>query len=163
MSQLPRGQLLEEYVRGAGEPGRWADGLTPAELDAHPQPGKWSVREVIVHVLDSDLIATHRMRRIVAEDLPLLIAYDETRFADRLDYSGENVTLACELFSLNRRWTGAWLGRMELGVWSRPGVHNQSGRVSLEDLVWGYIRHLSHHATFVAEKRRLLGKPLLGV
>ena len=73
--------LIEAYAAGAREPERWTAGLSPSDLNAAPIPGKWSVQQCVLHVLDSDLIASHRMKRIIAEDNPLLIAYDETRFA----------------------------------------------------------------------------------
>src|SRR5688572_8589914 len=77
---------IDRYEARAEVPGRAVAGLTREQLLAFPVPGTWSIQQIIVHLLESDLVATHRMRRIVAEDLPLVIGYDETRFAQVLSY-----------------------------------------------------------------------------
>lgn len=152
--------LIDRYAAGAREPSRWAQGLTREELNATPVPGKWSVQQVVLHVLDSDLIASHRMKRIIAEDMPLLISYDETKFAAALFYDRMDPAKACELFALNRELTADVLRAVPDTAFERAGIHNQYGKMTLEQVVQGYVRHLEHHVTFVAEKRRLLGKPL---
>ncbi|MBL8765006.1 MAG: DinB family protein [Phycisphaerae bacterium] len=152
--------LIERYERGAGEPARYIAGLTREQLDAFPVPGTWSIRQIVVHVLDSDLIATHRMRRIVAEDRPLLIGYDETLFAQRMGYAREDLGVVCRLFALNREWTSSLLRRLPDADFARVGVHNQRGLLSLGEMVRLYVDHLTHHERFVREKRALLGAPL---
>jgi len=152
--------LIDRFAAGARVPRTWLQGLTPTDLNATPVPGKWSVQQVVLHVLDSDLIATHRMKRIIAEDVPLLLAYDETRFAASLFYEHMDVALACDLFELNRRQMTDILRRLPDAAFERTGVHNQSGKVTLTHMLQTYIKHLEHHAPFVVEKRKLLGKPL---
>ncbi|MFZ4698279.1 MAG: hypothetical protein ACOYMO_09770, partial [Phycisphaerales bacterium] len=48
-------------------------GIPEQMLNRRIGPGQWSIMENAVHLLDSDLASTHRMRRIVAEDCPLLV------------------------------------------------------------------------------------------
>lgn len=152
--------LLETYARQAARPAQWIAGLSRDQLLAHPVPGTWSIQHLLVHVLDSDLIATHRMRRMAAEELPLLIAYDETLFARNLDYDRADPALVCDLFALNRRFTAQWLAGAPDAVFARQGVHNQRGKVSVADLLAVYVDHVTHHEKFLVEKRRALGKPL---
>ncbi len=152
--------MVERYAAGARTPRTWIAGLNPADLNAAPIPGKWSVQQLVLHVLDSDLIASHRMKRIIAEDVPLLLAYDETRFAASLFYEEMDVSLACDLFELNRRQTTDILRLLPDAAFERTGVHNQRGKMTLTDVVQSYIKHLDHHAPFALEKRKALGKPL---
>lgn len=151
---------INEYESGATRPARWLLGLSPGEVDAHPVPNTWSIREVVVHVLDSDLAATHRMRRIAAEETPLLIAYDETAFAKNLRYESANLAVVTDLFALNRTFTAEWLRTLPSEAFARVGVHNQRGKVTLGDMVQMYVNHLSHHEKFVVAKRAALGKPM---
>ena len=65
------GQKLADAVRG----------LRREDLQAHPVPGKWSIQQVVIHLMDSDLVTTDRMKRVIAEDNPTLLAYDEEKFA----------------------------------------------------------------------------------
>lgn len=128
-------------------------GLTAAQLSRPASPGTWSIQQVVVHLLDSDLAATHRMRRIAAEELPLLIAYDESAFVAALKYERSDLVEVLDLFELNRRFTARWLRTLAPEAFDRAGVHNQRGKVTLRDMVAGYVQHVDHHLQFVAGKR----------
>jgi hypothetical protein len=153
-------QAIDRYAGGATTPAQWIKGLAREDLLAVPVPHKWSVQTLVLHVLDSDLIASHRMKRIIAEDLPLLISYDETAFAAKLGYEGLDVQLACELFRLNRELTAQILRAQPESVFARAGIHNQNGKQTLLEVVTMYGRHLEHHEPFLIEKRHRLGKPM---
>lgn len=152
--------LIEHYARQARRPAQWIEGLTPPALLALPVPGTWSIQQLVVHVLDSDLIATHRMRRIIAEENPLLIGYNETLFARNLRYEKANLKTVCDLFELNRRFTADTLRQLPDEVFGRTGVHNERGKVSLEQMLTMYIGHVDHHEKFLKDKRKALGQPL---
>jgi len=152
--------LVERYVAGATVPVEAIRGLTTQELNAFPVPGTWSIQQVVLHLMDSDLIGADRMKRVIAEESPTLLAYDETAFSKRLFYETLDPTQACEVFRLNRLLTGAILRKLPDAAFARAGTHTERGRETLEDLVKGYADHLDHHMKFVKEKRRALGKPL---
>lgn len=141
--------------------------ITPEQIDAPSPagaPGVWTVRENVVHLWESDLAAIHRMRRIIAEELPLLIAYDETHFVQRLDYRTADLALVAESFRLGRLLMADSLEHALRthgpSVFDRAGVHNQRGTVTLGQFVSIYIDHVNHHLRIVREKRRLLGCPM---
>lgn len=152
--------LVERYAAGAPLPAQSIAGLTASDLDAFPVPGTWSIRQIISHLMDSDLIAADRMKRIVAEDNPLLTNYDENRFVQMLRYERVSPEDMTEVFRLNRVITAHVLRGVDEAAWSRTGTHNVRGNLSLTDLVRGYSDHLDHHLKFVRQKRLLLGKPL---
>lgn len=155
--------LIAAFEQGGGVVATWIQGLSSAERVARPVPGTWTVQELCVHVLDSDLAAGHRMRRVVAEDTPLLIAYDESAFAARLRYHDADLDQVAELFRLHRRFTAAWLRTVEAKDFARAGVHNQRGKVVLWEWIGLYIDHLAHHEPFLLAKRQALGKPIAPV
>jgi len=150
---------INAFAAGADAPKRWIAGLSREQLLAHPVPKTWSMQTLIVHMLESDLAAVHRMRRVAAEDMPLLIAYDETRAAAHLAYDKADAAQVCELFSLLRAFATSWLRTLPPSAFTRCGVHNQRGRVSLTDLVDIYVHHVNHHEKFAFEKRKALGMP----
>ena len=63
------------------------EGLTEDELDARPADGGWTPREVVHHTADSEMTSAIRLRRLIAEDDPLIVAYDGDEFARRLHYA----------------------------------------------------------------------------
>src|SRR5947207_3326719 len=88
--------LIDEYEGGGEQLALAIRGLTREDLLALPAPdapkevGKWSIQQVVLHLMDSDLIAADRMKRVIAEDNPTLIGFDETRFAQNLFYEEQS-------------------------------------------------------------------------
>ena len=153
-------ELIEGYAAGADVLGKSIQGLDRKELLAFPIPGTWSIQQIVLHIMDSDLIASDRMKRVAAEDHPTLIGYNETAFAKTLAYDHIPAKDACEVFRLNRQITAELLRRLPDTAFQKTGLHNERGELTLEHLVSGYIEHLDHHLKFIKEKRKLLGKPL---
>jgi hypothetical protein len=153
-------QAIDRYAAGADLPLRAIDGLSRDELFAHPVPGTWSVQELVVHLMDSDLVGCDRIKRVAAMDAPLLIGYDQDAFIRELHYEEVDARIACEAFRLNRLATAAVLRRLPEASASRFGIHSERGKVTLLQFVQGYADHLDHHLKFLHEKRRALGKPM---
>jgi len=154
---------IERYAKGGPILAKAVDGLTEAELNAFPIPGTWSIKQIAVHLLESELAAVHRMRRIVAEEKPLFIAYDETLLSKSLGYEKADLALVTRLFQDCRTFTSSWLRTVPDEAFARAGVHNHYGLVTLERMVGMYADHLDGHMVHLRKKRELLGKPLAGI
>ena len=152
--------LIDQYEAGAVLPGRAIEGLSKAELNSFPVAGMWSIQQVILHLMDSDLVGSDRMKRVISEPNPILYAYDENLWAKNLTYEQLDPKIACELFRLNRLMTASILKTLPDAAFDRAGNHTERGVESLEVLVAGYVEHLSHHLKFVRDKREKLGKPM---
>jgi hypothetical protein len=148
----PTPSLIDRYARGAELPAERVRGLTAAELDAHPVPGTWSIRQLIVHLYESDMIATDRMRRIAAMERPLIIAYDQDAFIRRLHPERLDAELAAQGFAINRRLMVAVLRALPEEAFDRDGVHSERGLISLRGLVEGYCQHLDGHLAHLDRK-----------
>lgn len=155
MSQIEA--AIAAYESGPAKLRAACAGLTHAQMHTRIAPGTWSIAENAVHLLDSDLASTHRKRRIVAEDNPLLVAYDENAFIANLPSDRTDLAEVLDLFDANRRFTARWLRTLPSEAFARTGVHTQRGKVSLLQIVEIYANHVDHHLKFVADKRRNLG------
>jgi uncharacterized damage-inducible protein DinB len=151
-------QLIERYESEAGDLRQVAAGLSREQLLATPVPGTWSIQQIVLHTVDSDLVSSDRMKRIIAEDRPLLIGYDETKFAARLFYEDLEPRLACDLFEKNRQLTAEILRRLPDEAFERWGVHNERGKINLNEYLAGVVDHLQHHLKFAREKRAMVEK-----
>jgi uncharacterized damage-inducible protein DinB len=147
---------ISSYESGASKMRVACSDLSEAQLNTRIAPGTWSVLEVMTHLLDSDLASTHRMRRIVAEQNPLLVAYDEDAFIARLPSDRNDLREVLDLFEANRRFTARWLRTLPAADFARTGVHTQRGRISLVEIVEIYSNHVDHHLKFVDGKRKAL-------
>lgn len=157
---LTHREAVERFAEQAGVPLLAIAGMTPDQLVARPVAGTWSVQEIVVHLLDSDLTAVYRMKRTIAEERPALDVYDETRFAQRLGYQNADPGAAAELFRLSRVSMAGILRRLADADFERVAVHPEAGEVTLGKFVRGYVQHVNHHMRFIREKREMLGVPL---
>ena len=86
MTNDERRGLIEQYRDGYAEVERALHGMTAPELDARPGHGTWSAREIVHHLADSEMTSAIRLRRLIAEDAPVIVGYDQEEFARRLFY-----------------------------------------------------------------------------
>jgi hypothetical protein len=151
--------LIDRYADQADCLHKSIAGLSRDALHSFPVPGTWSIQQIICHVLDSDLVGTERMKRVIAEDRPRLLAYDETAFAANLHYDKLDAATVADLFDKNRRLTATLLRNLPDAAFLRIGVHSEKGELTLARLVDVYVDHVEHHLEFVRRKRELLGAP----
>src|ERR1700688_3660009 len=117
-------EIVEQYAAGAEALSKAIAGLSHEELLAYPVPGTWSIQQIVLHLMDSDLISSDRMKRVIAEENPTLIGYDETAFARGLFYEALDAHLAAEVFAKNRQLTAEILRRLPDEAFDRFGTHN---------------------------------------
>jgi uncharacterized damage-inducible protein DinB len=156
---LTDAEAVEKFAAGASMPARAINGLSKEQLNSFPVPGTWSIQQIVVHLLDSDLMASSRMKRIIAEDHPRLETYDETAFSQRLGYDKLSAQAAAEVFRLHRMLTADLLRHASPDAFKRTADHPEIGELSLGQLVRIYAHHVDHHMVFVQKKRKLLGAP----
>lgn len=149
--------ILDRYAAGGPILVQAAHGLTPEAATARPGPGAWSLAEVIAHLLDTDLVLTDRIKRVIAEDRPDLPAFDENAWVERLRSDAMPPDEAAALFALNRTWMARVLRNLDEADYARVGVHSRLGPQTLAEVVSKAINHLDHHLKFVYDKRAKLG------
>ncbi len=150
--------LIDRYERGGEKLGQAIRGLLREDFDAFPVPDTWSIRQIVVHLADSDLVMSDRMKRVIAEDKPALLAFAENLWVKNLHYELRSAEDAASLFALNRRTTAAILRVLPDEAFARTGVHNERGEMTLTQIVQFAVKHLEHHLKFVYDKREKLGK-----
>ncbi|MFO0878336.1 MAG: DinB family protein [Gemmataceae bacterium] len=148
--------LIAAYEQGIDDLQAAVQGMTRAQVQARPLPGKWSTLEVVAHLADSEIFFTDRIERTIALDRPLLMAVDEHGYIERLGYAHFDLDEQLALFTALRRHVTRILRHQPPEVWSRVAIHSETGQVTLRQLVLQPIRHLCHHLPFIAAKRAAL-------
>jgi DinB superfamily len=151
-------KLIDEYEQAGQKIHKAVAGLTPAQLNATPVPGTWSIQQIVIHIMDSDLIWADRTKRVIAEENPTLIGYDESKFAANLHYELWSVDDAITIFDLNRKNFAKVLRKLPDSALKRTGSHNEAGVLKLEDMIPREIKHVDHHLKFIHQKREMVLK-----
>jgi DinB superfamily len=146
MDAARRKELIAEYHDGYRAVAEALVGANDEELDAHPAPGKWSAREVVHHLADSEITAATRLRLLVGTDNAQIFGYDQDEFARRLFYD-RPIEASLDAFKTARRATGEILERMTDADWARAaGTHTEHGRYTAERWLEIYAAHAHRHA-----------------
>jgi len=151
MDKDARRQLIEKYKDGHRVVTDALKGLKDRDLDVR-LPGKWSIREIVHHLADSEMVAAVRLRRLVAEDRPGIRATDVGGYVRRLFYDRPTQN-SLELFRVVRASTTEILERMTDADWAREGVHSETGRFTAEKWLEVFSQHADTHAEQIKRTR----------
>jgi hypothetical protein len=145
--------LLEKFRRGPEVLAMVLTGVFGEEEDFAPAPGKWSVRQIIAHLADAELVGAHRFRQVIAEENPTLVAFDQDAWTSRLDYAKRKPKQSLETFRRIRAENYELLKDLPADAFERSGNHTLNGRMTLRQLLDGYAGHTESHARQLQELR----------
>jgi len=153
---------LERFRRGAELLATVLTGAAGEEVDFVRAPGKWSIRQIMAHVADAELVGAQRFRMVIAEDNPTLMAFDQDAWTKNLDYARRKPTQSLDTFRRLRAENYELLKELPESKFERAGNHSEDGLKTLRNLLEGYADHAEGHARELqeirAEYRRLKGK-----
>jgi len=137
MAEAP--DLLRRLVRG----------LTEKQLATKPAPGKWSIKEIVAHLADNEVVLGSRYRFIAAMDRPPLPGFDQDAFVANLGVGKAATRDLLDDFAMARAVNVGLLERVGDAAWDRVGVHAERGEESLGRLVTMYAGHDRIHLSQV--------------
>ena len=156
--------LIEHYAAGGEKLSLAIRGLTREDLLCAPDPaanvGRWSIQQVVVHCMDSELVSIDRLKRMIAEENPTLIGYDENRFVQHLFYDEQSAEEAVQIVALARANFARVLRKLPSAAFERAGNHNERGRITVGSYLKAVVDHLEHHVSFIHRKRAHWGKEM---
>ena len=157
-------ELIERYEGGGEKLALSIRGLTREDLLCVPAAdanlGRWSIQQIVIHCMDSDLVSTDRLKRMIAEDNPTLIGYDENKFAANLFYEEQDAEEAVAIIDANRKLFARVLRKLPGDAWDRKGTHNERGEITVGSYLRSTVDHLEHHLKFIHAKRAHMGKEM---
>ncbi len=145
MDAVTRRKLIDQYKDGYRAVAEAVAGAPDEELDARPAPNKWTAREVVHHLADSEMTSAIRLRLLLGSDKPQILGYDQEEFARRLFYD-RPIDASLDAFKAARRSTAEILDRMSEADWLREGTHSEHGRYTVEKWREIYAVHAHGHA-----------------
>ncbi len=148
-----RAELLERFRRGPEIVAVATTGAAGSELDFKPAPDKWSVRTIVCHLADSEMVAAMRFRQVIAEANPTMQAFDQDAWANHLDYSQRKISQALETFRRVRSDTYELLKDLPEEAYSRKGTHSERGELTLLDLLKHFAEHAEGHVRQIQNVR----------
>ena len=151
MNDDERAGLLRRYRDGHRAVAEALSEIKDDELD-RSAGGEWTPRMIVHHLADSEMMSAIRLRRLVAEENPLIHAYDEVEFARKLT-SDRPIEASLEAMRWARESTAQILDRLSEEDWLRAGTHSESGPYSVDTWLVIYAKHAHEHAAQITRSR----------
>lgn len=149
-----RRQAIAELVAAPAALRNAVRGLSDAQLDTPYRPGGWTVRQVVHHVPDSHLNAYIRFKQALIEDIPVIMEYDEAKWAELADVRTVPVAVSLDLTeNIHERWA-AILRSMRPDDFARGYQYpDHKRRYTLAEALAVYSWHGRHHVAHITALR----------
>lgn len=140
---------LEAMAEAPDRLRRIVAGLTETQLATRPAAGKWSIKEIVAHLADGEVVLGARYRFAVAHDRPPIQGYDQDRFVEKLGVSRTTTQELLDDFSMARAVNLGLLSRLSEADFDRAGIHSERGEESVRTMVAMYAGHDRIHLSQV--------------
>lgn len=151
VTMVPDGDVVE-LVRSTGREVLEALGRIPETRGDHRYgPDKWTIREVIGHLIDAERIFTYRALRVARGDRTPLAAFDENEFVKTAGSEARTLASLTRELGAVREATAQLFESLPDEAWGRSGI--ASGKdVSLRALAYITTGHAMHHLRILRER-----------
>lgn len=151
IARVPDGEIIATLASQAGETLALVRGLPEALGGKRYAEGKWSIREVMGHVIDAERVFAYRAMRFARNDETELPGFDENRFVGNASFDQRSLASLADEFAAVRAATVAFFGGLMPGEWDRSGTANRA-RMSVRALAWVIAGHELHHRSVLTSR-----------
>lgn len=144
--------LIDAYAQGSTILRASLQTVNRLQLDLRPVAGKWSIREVVCHLADSEIVYADRMKRVLAEDNPMFFEADPEQFRKALYAKSRSIENELNVVTLIREHMSPILSSIDPNDFHRTGQHSLDGQMTLMTLLQRITSHIPHHVRFIDEK-----------
>ncbi|MCK9910636.1 DinB family protein, partial [Microbacteriaceae bacterium K1510] len=155
---LSEKEILHYYDQAPSRLQNALEGLTEADLDLARAPGKWSIRQIVLHIVDSDCTSLALVKFALAEPGRSFSgnAYDPDVWAAGLDYANRPINAEVELFGAIRKHIGGLLRHIPSAL-ERTVTLVTGQTVAVRRRIEPLMGHALHHIEQIWETRQVHG------
>ena len=106
----------------------------PAVLRRPPAEGEWDAATIVAHLADAELVYSVRARQMLTADRPWLVAFDQETWVDRFAALDRDVRESLQRWRLLRDGNLRLFASLSEEEWSREGVHQERGPLTVAGL-----------------------------
>jgi hypothetical protein len=154
---VPPGEILAVLADGARDTRALLGSLPEARSRFRYAPGKWSVREVVGHLSDTERVLAYRMLRVARGDATPLAGFDENAYVAAAGFDARSMDdLLDEMYAV-RHATLLLVRSLTPESAPRTGTANDQ-TVSARALAWIIAGHELHHRRILEERYAVHGQ-----
>ena len=151
ISLVPDGDIIDILRRQAAQTVAYLSNLTEAQGAFRYEPGKWSVKECLGHVTDTERIFTYRALRIGRNDKTPIEGFEQDDYVKFGSFDSCSLSSLIREFEIVRKSTALLFEHLADDAWARRGVASGYG-VSVRALAYITAGHELHHLAVLRAK-----------
>ncbi len=140
--------VLEEQLESCAKA---IEGIAPERETFRYAPGKWSIREVVGHLVDAERVFGYRAFCISRGERANLPSFDEVAYVEQSGYSGCSLRALFEELTDARRASLHFYTRLNEIEWKRQGTASNNP-ITVRALAFITVGHLRHHLLVLRDK-----------
>jgi hypothetical protein len=114
-------------------------------LTGRPAPKKWSIAEIVAHLVDDELVGAYRIRMILGTSGTPIQAFDQDAWATLGKYAERDTQQSLAQFQMLREMNLALFASLDATQWQQYGVHTERGVETIADIAAYYAGHDLNH------------------
>jgi DinB family protein len=119
--------------------------LTPKQLKWKPEPGKWSIAEILAHLADAEIVGSWRMRSAIGASGTTIQPFDQDVWTAVFQYARRDPKQSLEVFRVLRENNLAMLKALPREHWDCYGMHLERGKETVSHIVRMFAGHDTNH------------------
>jgi DinB superfamily len=144
IARVPDGPLLDFLAKQPGDYRQLLVGISDEGAGTPTAPGKWSIKQVLGHICDTERVISYRALRFARGDQKELPGFEQDDYAREAKSNGRSLDDLLGEFESVRKSTVALLGSLPPGADTRSGLAN-GNRVTVRALAYIAGGHAQHH------------------
>ena len=148
---VPDGPIVETLREQITETTALLSALPDAKAEHRYEPGKWSLKEVIGHVIDGERIFSYRALRFARRDETPLPGFEQDDYVPAGAFGRRTIRSLLDEFRVVREATVHLFQNLDEEALSRSGIASEN-RMSVRALAWVIAGHERHHRGVIRER-----------
>ena len=151
ISLVPDGDILSSLTSQLADTLSFLRSIPASRADYRYAPGKWSIKEVVGHITDTERVFAYRAMRFARQDQTPLSGFEQDDYIRNGSFNDNLLSDLCAEFEHVRRASVLLFRHMNKEAWTRRGVAS-GNEVSVRALAWIIAGHELHHREILRTK-----------
>ncbi|MDQ3282650.1 MAG: DinB family protein [Acidobacteriota bacterium] len=154
IERVPEDDILSVIEQQSSETQKMLSSLDETRASFRYEAGKWSVKEVIGHLVDAERILGYRALAISRGETQSLPGWDEDEYVRNAHFDTWRIGDLAEAYAVARRTNIVFFRNLPDEAWDRRGVAN-GNPVTARALAFVLVGHERHHLAILRERYRV--------
>jgi len=151
VSLVPNGDILLTLEGQLSETLKLLRGITESQADSRYAPGKWSIKEVVGHITDTERIFAYRALRFARNDQTPLPGFEQDDYVRYAAFDKYRLSDLTREFELVRQANLLLFRNLDEAAWHRRGTASER-EISVRALAYIIAGHELHHVGILKER-----------